>query len=65
MPHFTSREYSERFRKSYQKAPDELKKQVDKTIGLLIEDPSHPGLNAHSIKNAKYYWEAYINRATG
>jgi mRNA-degrading endonuclease YafQ of YafQ-DinJ toxin-antitoxin module len=61
MPHYRIQHYSERFRKRYGKLEPALKKQVDKTIARLIENPFHPGLEAHSIKHARFYWEAYVN----
>lgn len=62
MPRYLTQEFSKRFRKTYQKLPDVLQKQVDRTIARLIENPAHPGLNVHPVKDALYYWEAYVNR---
>ena len=60
-PYFLTHEFSERFKKSYKKASDQLQKQVLGTVKKLIADPTRPGLETHSIKPDKYYWEAYIN----
>jgi mRNA-degrading endonuclease RelE of RelBE toxin-antitoxin system len=62
MPHYVTQEFAKRFEKTYRKLPDALQRQVDKTITRLIEDPAHPGLNVHPIKDALFYWEAYVNR---
>jgi mRNA-degrading endonuclease YafQ of YafQ-DinJ toxin-antitoxin module len=61
MPHYGTQHFSERFRKRYGKLETALQRQVDKTVIRLIENPFHPALQAHSIKSAKFYWEAYIN----
>jgi mRNA-degrading endonuclease YafQ of YafQ-DinJ toxin-antitoxin module len=59
-PYFSTHEFSDRFKKSYKKASDQLQKQVLGTVQKLIGDPT-PGLETHTIKPDKYYWEAYIN----
>src|SRR5215212_5914374 len=32
-----------------------------RTVKKLIDDPTRPGLETHTVKPGKYYWEAYIN----
>ncbi len=62
MPHFLSHDSSKRFQKTYRKLSDVLQKQVDAAVLRLIENPAHPGLNVHAIRESRYYSEAYINR---
>jgi hypothetical protein len=42
-PYFLTHEFSERFRKSYKQACDQLQKQVLGTVQKLIDDPTRPG----------------------
>lgn len=52
MPHFFSRDSSNRFQKTYKKLSDILQKQVDAAVLRLMENPAHPGLNVHAIKES-------------
>ena len=59
---FSTFETTRRFDASYSALNDQCKKQADKAIELLFNNPAHPGLAAHPIKPDKYYREAYLNR---
>lgn len=54
-------EFSQRFKKAYQKKNDEQKKRVDDTLTQLAADPRHPGLHAHRIIGTQDVWECYAD----
>ena len=58
---FSTLRTSEPFNEAYAALDARRKKQTDKTIRLLFENPAHPGLQTHPIHPDKYSWEAYIN----
>ena len=48
----------ERFRRSYQHLPREIRRKVDKQLRLLADNPRHPSLQVKHIKGTKGLWEA-------
>lgn len=51
---------TERFVKDYKRLSQRLQRQVDKALGLLLEDPRHPSLQVKKIKGAKDRWEGRV-----
>ena len=54
-------ELTRRFEKSYKKLSDQVQKQCDNALGLLIEEPLSPGLHLKPIRTGNRYLEARIN----
>jgi len=48
-----------RFRKSYSKLPEAIRRKFDQKLEFLIQNPAHPSLNLHRIND---YWEFYIDK---
>lgn len=61
-PAFTTVERTRRFDKAVDGLQSAQRKQLQKQLAQLLQDPSHPSLAAHQIKPDKYYWEAYLNK---
>ncbi|HEX2205820.1 MAG TPA: hypothetical protein VHG91_21075 [Longimicrobium sp.] len=59
---FATFESTKRFNKAFRALDPQRKKQADKAVRLLFQNPAHPGLETHQIRPDKYYWEAYMNR---
>lgn len=51
---------TERFVKDYEGLPQRLRRQVDKALGLLLEDPRHPSLQVKKVKGSKDRWEGRV-----
>lgn len=51
---------TERFVKDYEGLPQRLQRQVDKALGLLLEDPRHPSLQVKKVKGSKDRWEGRV-----
>ncbi len=51
---------TEKFKKSYKKLPEEIKKAAQKQFLLLLSDPSHPSLNVKKMKGLAGIWEARV-----
>jgi mRNA-degrading endonuclease YafQ of YafQ-DinJ toxin-antitoxin module len=58
---FSSFRASKRFEAAFRALDKSRRKQAEKAVDLLFNNPAHPGLGAHPIKPDKYFWEAYIN----
>jgi len=43
--------YTEPFLEAYSNFPEKLKKQVDKQLKLLLQNPRHPSLQARKLKS--------------
>jgi mRNA-degrading endonuclease YafQ of YafQ-DinJ toxin-antitoxin module len=52
-----------RFKKAYGKKSKDRQEQVERTMRLLVVDPSYPGLRTHRIRGAHGVWECYIDSA--
>lgn len=48
--------------KDYRKLSQEVQKQFDKQLLLLVENMRHPSLNLKKIKGAGIIWEGRINK---
>ena len=53
--------YSERFRKSYDSAPQNIQRAVDRRIGFLVENLRHPSLRAKKYDESRGIWQARVN----
>ncbi len=51
---------TERFRQDYQRLPQRLQRRVDKALGLLLENPSHPSLQIKKLKGCENRWEGRV-----
>ena len=54
--------YSDRFKKSYQAATDQIKDQFDKQLAFLLDDLKHPSLHAKKYDEKRGIWQARVNR---
>lgn len=61
-PGYQTLEITEQYKEAVAKLQQAARKQVAARAKLLFGNPAHPGLNAHSIKPDKHFWEAYVNR---
>jgi len=48
------------FKKDYQRLPQQIQKRVDKQLGFLLEDPSHPSLGCKKMKDPREIWELRV-----
>lgn len=48
--------------KSYQSAPQSVRRAFDKQIALLLEDLRHPSFRAKKFDEGNDVWQARINR---
>ena len=48
------------FKKDYQKLPQQIQKRVDKQLGFLLKDPSHPSLACKKMKDPRGIWELRV-----
>lgn len=55
-------ELTDRFRHSYQAAPDRVKKDFRKQGGFLLNNLRHPSLHAKKYDEAVGIWQARVNR---
>jgi len=51
---------TERFRKEYERLPEQLQRRVDKALGLLLQNPRHPSLQIKKIKGYEDRWEGRV-----
>lgn len=51
-----------RFKRAYQKLPNEVQEKVKKTLKYLDADPRHPALRVHPIRGTKGIFEARVDR---
>lgn len=56
-------ELSERFRRSYEGAAADVRKAVDKQLGLLLQNLRHPSLHAKKYDEARDIWQARVTRS--
>jgi mRNA-degrading endonuclease RelE of RelBE toxin-antitoxin system len=55
-------QYTDRFRRSYQAAPPEIRKTFAQKAKLLLNDLRHPSLRAKKYSEAEQIWQARVNR---
>ena len=53
---------SKRFTKAYLRLPLEIRDKVKKALALLGENQRHPSLQTKSIKGARGFYEARVDR---
>ena len=53
---------TKRFAKSYQKLPQQVRKQTDQKLGFLLENPKHTSLRVKKIKSSKDWFELSITK---
>lgn len=46
-------EFTERFVEEYEELPQRLQKQVDKVLGLLLNNPRHPSLRTKKLEGIR------------
>lgn len=51
---------TERFAKDYARLPGQIQQRVDRAMGLLLENPRHPSLQAKKMEGYENRWEARI-----
>ncbi len=54
--------YSERFRRSYEHAPPEVRRAIERRLTLLVENLRHPSLRAKKYDETRGIWQARVNR---
>ena len=54
--------YTERFRRSYVRAPSAIQKRCEKQLELLLQNLQHPSLRAKKYDEARDIWQARVNR---
>jgi len=50
------------FKQDYQGLPEEIRKQIDKQILRLMENPKHPSLTIKKMEGHTSVWEARITK---
>ena len=50
------------FKEDYKKLPQNIQKQADEKIILLINNPRHPSLRSKKIQGMKEIWEGRITK---
>jgi len=53
--------FSERFVRAYDRLPEEIQKKVKKALRLLDDDPRHPSLQVHLIRQHSGVYEARVD----
>ena len=52
-----------KFRRVARGKPQHLRAAIERCIGLLVDNPRHPGLNVHRVQGTSNVWEAYVDKA--
>ena len=52
-----------RFKKDYQKLPEEIKKAAKKQLAFLLSNPDHPSLNMKKMQDPRNIWEARVTES--
>jgi mRNA-degrading endonuclease RelE of RelBE toxin-antitoxin system len=50
-----------RFATDYNRLPQHLRRRIDKALGLLLENPRHPSLQAKKVKGYENRWEGRVS----
>lgn len=53
-------QFSQRFKKEYNKLPKEIQKAFDEKLALFLKEMSHPSLRVKRIQGTKNRWEGSI-----
>lgn len=56
-------ERTNRFKRQYRKAPDEIKDRTDKALRLLLSDLKHPSLRTKIVDETNRIWQARVTRS--
>ena len=40
-----------------------MRRSIDESLELLLENPRHPGLHTHRVQGTKRVWESYVDNA--
>lgn len=51
---------TDHFARDYERLPQRLQQRVDKALGLLLENPSHPSLQIKKMKGYENRWEGRV-----
>jgi hypothetical protein len=54
--------YTERFLRSYEAAPSQVRRTFDKQVALLSANLRHPSLRAKKYDRGNDLWQARVNR---
>jgi len=54
--------FTKPFQRDYQGLPENIRKQIDKQIMQLIENPKHPSLHIRKMEGRLSVWEARITK---
>ena len=52
-----------RFKKDYQKLPEEIKKAAKQQLAFLLSNPDHPSLNMKKMQDPRNIWEARVTES--
>lgn len=52
-----------RFKKQYQKLPQQIKEAARKQLELLLSNPQHPSLNFKKLQDPRRIWEIRITQS--
>ena len=53
--------YTERFRTSYQDAPDRIRRALQRRLAFMEQDLRHPSLRAKKYDESRDIWQARVN----
>ena len=53
--------YTDRFRRSYRKAPVHTQRAFDKQLTFFLENHRHPSLRAKKYDRSRSIWQARVN----
>ena len=56
----TTFQFSQRFKKEYNKLPKEIQKAFDEKLSLFLKQTSHPSLRVKRIQGTKNRWEGSV-----
>ncbi len=54
--------FTERFKRSYDDAPETVRRAFDRRIAFLLADIRHPSLRAKKYDETRAIWQARVNR---
>ena len=54
--------FTERFKRSYDDAPETVRRACDRRIAFLLADIRHPSLRAKKYDETRAIWQARVNR---
>jgi addiction module RelE/StbE family toxin len=52
--------FTKNFVREYRKLPEEIQKNVDKQLEMLMENPRHPSLNLKKMQDPRGIWECRV-----